>query len=55
VLNAFCDIFASLSIKVVWKLDEELTNKSDNIYTAKWLPQQSLLGKSMTKNVIIKN
>ncbi|EFN61275.1 Ecdysteroid UDP-glucosyltransferase, partial [Camponotus floridanus] len=43
VLKAFCDIFASLSTKVVWKLDEELTNKSDNIYTAKWLPQQSLL------------
>jgi len=49
VLNAFCDIFASLLKKVVWKMDEELTNKSDNIYTIKRLPQQSLLGKSMKK------
>lgn len=43
VLDAFCYTFANLPYKIVWKLNEELTNKSDNIYTAKWFPQQSLL------------
>lgn len=47
VINAFHDVFASLPCKIVWKIGEELRNKSDNIYTAKWLPQQSLLGKSI--------
>lgn len=55
VLNAFHDIFASLPCKVVWKIDIELTNKSENIYTAKWLPQQSLLGKSIHTNSVMKN
>ncbi|XP_072746870.1 UDP-glucosyltransferase 2-like isoform X2 [Anoplolepis gracilipes] len=43
MLNIFYDTFASLPCKIVWKMDEELINKSDNIYTAKWLPQQSIL------------
>ncbi|XP_071564735.1 UDP-glucosyltransferase 2-like [Temnothorax nylanderi] len=43
VRNAFRDVFASLPYKVVWKYDSELLNKSDNIYTAKWVPQQSIL------------
>lgn len=47
VLNAFLDVFASLPCKIVWKINKELRNKSDNIYTAKWFPQQSLLGKSI--------
>ncbi|KAL6435761.1 hypothetical protein ACFW04_005568 [Cataglyphis niger] len=43
VLDIFHNVFASLSCKIVWKSDKELRNKSDNIYTAKWLSQQSLL------------
>ncbi|XP_070161125.1 UDP-glucosyltransferase 2-like [Polyergus mexicanus] len=46
VLNAFIDVFASLPCKIVWKIDKELRNKSDNIYIAKWFPQQSLLAHS---------
>lgn len=47
VLNVFHDVFASLPCKIVWKIDKELRNKFDNIYTAKWFSQQSLLGKSI--------
>ncbi|XP_071649151.1 UDP-glucosyltransferase 2-like [Temnothorax longispinosus] len=43
VRNAFRDVFASLPYKIVWKYDSELSNKTDNIYTAKWVPQQSIL------------
>lgn len=45
--NAFRDIFASLPYKIVWKHNNELPNKPDNIYVAKWFPQQSILGKSI--------
>jgi len=45
LLNVFIDVFASLSYKIVWKLDKELPNKPDNIYIAQWVPQQSILGK----------
>ena len=45
LLNIFIDVFKNLPCKIVWKLDKELTNKPDNIYTAQWFPQQSILGK----------
>lgn len=47
VQNIFRDIFASLPYKIVWKRDKELLNKPDNIYVARWFPQQSILGKSI--------
>ncbi|TGZ58330.1 UDP-glucosyltransferase 2-like isoform X1 [Temnothorax longispinosus] len=43
IRNVFRDVFASLPYKVVWKCDSELPNKPDNIYTAKWVPQESIL------------
>nr|XP_012218629.1 PREDICTED: UDP-glucuronosyltransferase-like isoform X1 [Linepithema humile]XP_012218630.1 PREDICTED: UDP-glucuronosyltransferase-like isoform X1 [Linepithema humile] len=43
VLDIFIDVFASLPYKIVWKLDKELPNKLDNIYTAQWFAQQSIL------------
>jgi len=45
ILNVFIDVFTSLPYKILWKLDKELPNKPDNIYTAQWFPQQSILGK----------
>jgi len=47
VRNIFRDIFASLPCKVLWKHENILPNKSDNVYIAKWFPQQSILGKSI--------
>ncbi|XP_011694146.1 PREDICTED: UDP-glucuronosyltransferase 2B18-like [Wasmannia auropunctata] len=43
VQNIFRDVFISLPYKILWKHDSELPNKPDNIYTAKWFPQQSIL------------
>ncbi|XP_025985910.1 UDP-glucosyltransferase 2 isoform X2 [Solenopsis invicta] len=43
VQNVFRDVFTNLPYKVVWKRDSELSNKPDNIYTAEWFPQQSIL------------
>lgn len=43
----FRDVFASLPYKVLWKHDGNIPNKPDNIYIAKWFPQQSVLGKSI--------
>ncbi|XP_025162999.1 UDP-glucuronosyltransferase 2B9-like [Harpegnathos saltator] len=43
VLRAFYEVFASLPYKIVWKFNGQLPEKFDNIYTATWLPQQSIL------------
>ncbi|XP_011863830.1 PREDICTED: UDP-glucuronosyltransferase 2B15-like [Vollenhovia emeryi] len=43
IQSVFRDVFASLPYKVLWKHDGELPNKPDNIYIAKWFPQQSIL------------
>lgn len=43
--DVFFDVLANLPYKVIWKVDVELPNKPDNIYVAKWFPQQSILGK----------
>ncbi|XP_018352966.1 PREDICTED: UDP-glucuronosyltransferase 2B33-like [Trachymyrmex septentrionalis] len=43
VQSIFRDVFASLPYKILWKHDSELPNKPDNIYIAKWFPQQSIL------------
>lgn len=37
------DAFATLPYRVIWKYEEDLPGKPDNVYTAKWLPQQSIL------------
>ncbi|XP_025162998.1 UDP-glucuronosyltransferase 2B9 [Harpegnathos saltator] len=43
VLRAFYEVFASLPYKIVWKFNGQLPEKFDKIYTATWLPQQSIL------------
>ena len=44
IQRVFCDVFATLPYRIVWKYEKDLPEKPDNVYTAKWLPQQSLLG-----------
>ncbi|XP_076380605.1 UDP-glucosyltransferase 2 [Megalopta genalis] len=43
ILGVFLEVFARLPYKVVWKFEKDMPNKPDNIYTGKWLPQQSIL------------
>ncbi|XP_019698291.2 UDP-glucuronosyltransferase 3A1 [Harpegnathos saltator] len=43
VLRVFYEVFASLPYKIVWKFNGQLPDKFDNIFTATWLPQQSIL------------
>lgn len=45
IQDALYNVFMSLPYKVVWKFDGDMPSKSDNIYVAKWFPQQSILGK----------
>ncbi|KAK5638206.1 hypothetical protein RI129_012501 [Pyrocoelia pectoralis] len=35
--------FAELPYTVLWKFDEQLTNKPDNVILSKWFPQQDIL------------
>ncbi|XP_076644979.1 uncharacterized protein LOC143354610 [Halictus rubicundus] len=42
-LQVFLDVFAKLPYKIVWKFEEDMPNKPDNIFVGKWLPQQSIL------------
>ncbi|XP_071879141.1 UDP-glycosyltransferase UGT5-like [Bombus fervidus] len=43
IRRVFCDVFAKLPYKVVWKFEEDLPGKPDNVYIGKWLPQQTIL------------
>ena len=49
--RVFCDVFATLPYRIVWKYEKDLPGKPDNVYSAKWLPQQTLLG--MVPNMIM--
>ncbi|XP_053976522.1 uncharacterized protein LOC128875173 [Hylaeus volcanicus] len=42
-MQVFLDVFAKLPYRVVWKFETEWLDKPDNIFTGKWLPQQSIL------------
>ncbi|XP_050427170.1 UDP-glucosyltransferase 2-like [Adelges cooleyi] len=43
VLQIFLDVFAKLPIRVLWKFEEDIPNKSDNLYISKWMPQRDIL------------
>ncbi|XP_033176690.1 UDP-glucuronosyltransferase 2B33 isoform X1 [Bombus impatiens] len=43
IRRMFCDVFAKLPYRVVWKFEEDFPGKPDNVYIGKWLPQQSIL------------
>ncbi|OAD54608.1 Ecdysteroid UDP-glucosyltransferase [Eufriesea mexicana] len=39
----FCDVFAKLPYRVVWKFEKDLVGKPSNVYTGKWFTQQTIL------------
>ncbi|XP_050575438.1 UDP-glycosyltransferase UGT5-like isoform X1 [Bombus affinis] len=43
IRRMFCDVFAKLPYRVVWKFEEDFPGKPDNVYIGKWLPQQTIL------------
>ncbi|XP_076231314.1 UDP-glycosyltransferase UGT5-like [Calliopsis andreniformis] len=43
ILQVFVDVFSKVPYRVVWRHKGELPQKSANIYTASWFPQQSIL------------
>ena len=43
-LQIFLDVFAKLPYRVLWKWEkDDLPGKPDNVFTAKWFPQHSVL------------
>lgn len=42
--NIFFNTLSNLPVKVVWKFTEDFRKIPDNIYIAKWFPQQEILG-----------
>lgn len=42
-LQIILDTFASLPYKVLWKFEGHIRQKSSNVKTLKWLPQQAIL------------
>lgn len=45
IKRIFCNVFAKLPYRVIWKYEEEdLLEKPKNVYIGSWLPQQSILG-----------
>ncbi|XP_053995631.1 uncharacterized protein LOC128885558 [Hylaeus anthracinus] len=42
-MQVFLDVFAKLPYRIVWKFETEWLDKPDNVFTGKWLPQQSIL------------
>jgi len=49
VRNLLMQVFAELPYKVLWKFEkEELPGKPDNVVIRKWLPQQDILGSSLS-------
>ncbi|XP_068987820.1 UDP-glycosyltransferase UGT5-like [Bombus flavifrons] len=43
IRRVFCDVFAKLPYRVVWKFEEDFPGKPDNVYIGKWFPQQTIL------------
>ncbi|XP_022175455.1 UDP-glucuronosyltransferase 2B10-like [Myzus persicae] len=43
VLQMFKEVFAKLPIRVLWKYEEEMPDKPDNVYISKWMPQRDIL------------
>lgn len=43
VLQIFKDTFSKLPIRVLWKYEEEMPDKPDNVFLSKWMPQRDIL------------
>lgn len=47
----FKDVFAKLPIGVLWKYEEEMADKPDNVYTSDWIPQRDILSMNKSSGV----
>lgn len=43
LLQTFKDTFRNLSIGVLWKYEDEMLDKPDNVYISSWMPQRDIL------------
>lgn len=43
IIQTFKDVFSKLPIRVLWKYEDEMPDKPDNIYISKWMPQGDIL------------
>ncbi len=48
-IRIFINTFKRLKQRIIWKLESDVPNLPNNVYTAKWLPQQDILGHPNTK------
>jgi len=49
VLQMFKEVFAKLPIRVLWKYEEDMPDKPDNVYISKWMPQRDILEHPKTR------
>ncbi|XP_017754959.1 PREDICTED: UDP-glucuronosyltransferase 2B17-like [Eufriesea mexicana] len=49
IQRMFCDVFAKLPYRVVWKFETDLVEKPSNVYTGKWFSQQAILAHPKVK------
>lgn len=45
MLQIFKDVFSKLPIRVLWKYEEEMSDKPDNVFISSWMPQRDILSK----------
>lgn len=45
IKQAFIEAFGQIPQRVLWKYEEEIENKPNNIMIKKWLPQRDILCK----------
>lgn len=45
IKTGLLDIFKGLKQTVIWKFEEQLPNRPQNVHILRWAPQQSILGK----------
>ncbi|XP_050522868.1 uncharacterized protein LOC126895255 [Daktulosphaira vitifoliae] len=43
ILQIYKDVFSKLSVRVLWKYEEEMPDKPDNVFISSWLPQRDIL------------
>lgn len=45
-------IFSTFKQRIFWKFEGEINNIPPNVFLMEWAPQQSILGKTLIKNII---
>lgn len=51
LLQTFKDTFRNLSIGVLWKYEDEMLDKPDNVFISSWMPQRDILSNPFQHNV----